>query len=422
MKINQISKGVSICAHETQQFKSASICLNIVTDMTDISAKALLIHLLSRTTTKYPSIFDMNRKLASLYGATITAVSTKVGEALVLKLNLNCIDDRFTLNDEKISSDCTALLCDCLFDPEVSNEAFTAENLEREKRLLCEKIEAEKDEKRIYALNQLIEKMFDGEKYGKDSLGEIDEIKALSGEDVYKVWQDILANSKVQVNVIGGCDLSSIEATLKAKFDSVDRADIKVPTTEFISEVKEQKSFEETQNVKQGKLVMGFRTDMTASRDNLAAMKVMTAIFGSGTFSKLFVNVREKMGLCYYCSASLASSKAVVFVQSGVETANAQKALEAVLNELEDVKKGEFSDEVITSAKLSLNQMLSSTMDSVSSINTWLSSQVLEDEYLSCEKYAEQINGVTREEIIAAANTLKLDTVYILKGESEETN
>lgn len=420
MKINQLAQGVNVCAHETEQFKTASICLNLVTDMQNVSAKALLIHLLSRTNASCPSIFQMNRKLASLYGATITAACSKVGDSLVLKLVLTSIDDRFTLENEKVSTDCTKLLCDCLFAPELDGESFTKENLEREKRLLCEKIEAEKDEKRIYAVNQLIEKMFEGQTYAKNALGDVNEIKALDGAEIFEVYKKLLSSAKVQVNVIGSADLNAIENTLKEKFDGISRDDITCPQTIFDGTVSSVKEFEEEQNVKQGKLVMGFRTDMKASRDNLAAMKVMVAIFGAGTFSKLFVNVREKMGLCYYCSASLANSKGIVLVQSGVETQNMTKAHEAILNELEDVKKGNFADEVIDSAKMSLAEMLTSTMDSVSSINGWLSSQVLEADYLSCDEYAAQIAKVTRDEIIKAANTLKLDTVYTLKSQSEE--
>ncbi len=420
MKINQLAQGVSVYAHETEQFKTASICLNLVSDMQNVSAKALLIHLLSRTNENCPSIFQMNRKLASLYGATITAACSKVGDSLVLKLILNSIDDRFTLENEKVSTDCTKLLCDCLFAPELDSKSFTKENLEREKRLLCEKIEAEKDEKRIYAVNQLIEKMFEGQTYAKNALGDVNEIKALDGAEIYKVYKELLSSAKVQVNVIGSADLNAIETTLKEKFSGISRNDITCPQTVFDGSVSSVKEFEEEQNVKQGKLVMGFRTDMKASRDNLAAMKVMVAIFGAGTFSKLFVNVREKMGLCYYCSASLANSKGIVLVQSGVETQNMTKAHDAILNELEDVKNGNFTDEVIDSAKMSLAEMLTSTMDSVSSINGWLSSQVLEADYLSCDEYAAQISKVTREQIIKAANTLKLDTVYTLKSQSEE--
>ena len=96
------------------------------------------------------------------------------------------------------------------------------------------------------------------------------------------------------------------------------------------------------------------RAGMTYDMDNYAAIKVMTAIFGSGTFSKLFMNVREKLSLCYYCSARLINSKGIIAVQSGVETENIEKALEAIRNELNQVRLGNFSDEDINAAKLSL--------------------------------------------------------------------
>ncbi len=423
MNTKKLSHGLRVCYHKTTQFKTSVVSLNIITPLdSKASHKALLIHLLARTNKNYPTITDMNRKLASLYGAVISPAVQKIGESQVLTLSLICIDDRFALNKEQILSEGVKLLLDCLFTPDITLKGFKEDNMAREKRLLCEKIDSENDDKIHFAYKRMIEEMCCDENYGISELGTKEEINNITGEDVFSVWKQLLLFSQMQINVTGNFSEAVIEDTVATYFEKLERknTDIVDVHTEFITESYGSKTVTEKQKVQQGKLVIGMRAGMTYDMDNFAAIKVMTAIFGSGTFSKLFTNVREKMSLCYYCSARLIANKGIIAVQSGVETENIGKALEAIRHELDEVRSGNFTDEDIKAAKLSLKDSYSSVSDSVMTINSWFTSQCLSGEFLTPEDYINMIENVSREEIIVAANMVTEDTVYILESEKEE--
>lgn len=423
MNTKKLSDGLRMCYHQTTQFKTSVVSLNIITPLdAKASEKALLVHLLARTNKDYPTITDMNRKLASLYGAVISPSVQKVGESQVLTLSLICIDERFALNKEQVLTEGIRLLLDCLFTPDITPKGFKDENMTREKRLLCEKIDSENDDKIHYAYKRMIEEMCCDENYGISELGTKEEINNLTGEDIFTVWKQLLLFSQIQINVTGNFNESIIEDTVESYFEKLGRKknDITDVHTEFITESYGSKTVTEKQKVQQGKLVIGMRAGMTYDMDNFAAIKVMTAIFGSGTFSKLFMNVREKMSLCYYCSARFIPNKGIIAVQSGVETENIQKALEAIRHELDEVRTGNFTDEDIKAAKLSLKDSYSSVSDSVMTINSWFTSQCLAGEFLAPEDYISMIENVSREEIIVAANMVTEDTVYILESEKEE--
>ena len=361
MERKNIAPGVRLFTHSTAQFKSSVVSLNITAPLdADTSARALLIHLLARTSKDYPTVYEMNRRLASLYGATLSASVKKIGEAQVLSLVLTCLDDRFALKGEKVLNEGIALLLDAFLKPDITPDGFRAENVEREKRLLIEKIDSEKDDKRIYALTRMTEEMCRDEFYGIDRLGNREAISALDGKELFRVWKDILFTCPIQINITGNFDKAAAEGLFSDRFNALGRKaeDISEIRTEFISEAYESRTVTEKQKVKQGKLVIGMRAGMTYEGDNFPALKIMTAIFGSGTFSKLFMNVREKMSLCYYCSARLIDSKGIITVESGVETENAYKALDAIRNELDAVRKGDFSDEIINQAKLSIKSLV----------------------------------------------------------------
>ncbi len=422
MKIKTLCSGVKLCSHKTTQFKTSVVSLNIVTPLDKkASHKALLVHLLARTNKDNPSITAMNRKLASLYGAVIHPSVHKIGESQVLTLSLVCIDERFALNKESVLAEGMQLLLDCLFTPDITTNGFKEENLQREKRLLCEKIDSENDDKIRYAYKKMISEMCCDESYGISELGEKDEINAITGEELFTVWKQLLLFSQIQINIVGNFNETLIEDTVLPRFETLERkkADITEVRTEFITESYGRKTVTEKQKVQQGKLVIGFRAGMTYDMDNFAAIKVMTAIFGSGTFSKLFTNVREKMSLCYYCSARLINSKGLIAVQSGVETENIEKALDAIRHELDDMRLGNFTDEDIKAAKMSLKDTYSSVSDSVMSLDSWFTSQCLSGEFLTPENYIDMIENVSREEIIVAANMVSEDTVFILESEKE---
>ena len=423
MEIKKISEGVNLAFHGTGRFKTSVVSVNLICPLDDKSSeRALLCYLLARTNRSYPDMISMNRKLASLYGAVISPKVQKIGESQVLTLSLISVDDRFSLDGKAISEEGIRLLMDSIFSPDITTEGFNEENIEREKRLLIEKIESEKDEKRIYALNRMTEEMCRDEAYGIHKFGTKERIAELTGKDVFLEWKKILTTSPVQINAVGSFDKKMIEEITASYFNNLQRKkeDIIEVRTEFLTESYGSNTVTEKQKVKQGKLVIGMRAGMTFDFDNYPAIRLMTAIFGGGTFSKLFMNVREKMSLCYYCAARLVASKGLITVESGIETENAEKALEAIRNELDEVRKGNFTDETVENAKKSLIDTFCSVEDSVIGIDGFMTSQCVSGTFRTPEEYAELLRNVSREEIIIAANMVTEDTVFILESEKEE--
>lgn len=423
MNTKMIAPGVRLCSHKTEQFKTSVISFNIVTSLGENAGKkALLLNLLAHTSRAYPTITAMNRRLAGLYGAVISPAVRKIGEAQVLSLVLVCLDDRFALDKEKVLGEALKLLSGCLFLPDVTAEGFKEENLRREKRLLIEKLESENDDKRIYALNTMLKEMCCYEAYGIHRLGTKEEIESATCEELLALWKELLFKAPIQINITGSFNEKEIESTVTKLFSRLerDKDSISNPRTEFVTEAYESRYFTERQNVKQGKLVIGMRAGMTYDFDNFPAIKLMNAIFGSGTFSKLFMNVREKMSLCYYCAARLDNNKGIITVESGVETENAEKALNAIRHELDEVRKGNFTDETMENAKKSLCDLYASVYDSVMGINDWMTSFAGKDELTEPSAIGEMINEVCREEIILAAGAVTEDTVFILESNTEE--
>lgn len=414
----EIANGVRACFVNSDRFKTNIMSVHIVLPLeSDMEANSLLCYMLRRRCAKYPSMTYLNRRLAELYGASLACGISKNGDSQDICFRIVSVSDRFALSDEGISKNCTELLLDVLFDPKLENGNFCDEDIELEKRLLIEKIEGEFSEKRVYAKDRLIEEMFKGSAYGKGRFGDKDEIKNVTNERLLKAWKSYLENAVIQFNFVGETD-ESVKALLCEKFASIDRSNVVKIETEFKATADEVKKVDEKLAVKQGKLVMGLRTGLESENENFFPTRVMTDMFGGGPYSKLFMNVREKMSLCYYCSARFSKDKGIILVQSGIEDENEKKATDAILAELDNMKKGNFTSEEIENSKKGLTDAFLSVGDTPESIDAWIGARVLEEDIILPQEYAEKINLVTAEEIKAAAEKVTLDTIYMLSGDS----
>ena len=418
----EISQGVDLISVPATRFKTNEISISFVAPLSEktAAANALLAHLITQTTRSCPSVSQFNRKLAMLYGASIYAGVSKLGENQCITLEASCLDDRFALGDERISSELFSFLCELVFDVKLDeNGSFFEEDIARVKRILIEKIESEENDKRIFALRRLESTMFENEPYGVNRFGSKGSINAATSDDLKNALSYLINNSKIQITVVGNADIQAIAKTAKYYFDSVSRSYIAPKGSVFIGRAESSKTVVDKMDVKQGKLVLGFRVDEQSEFESNAKMRLFCDIFGGGPYSKLFANVREKLSLCYYCSARYDRRKSSIIIQCGCEEENMDKAVSEILNQLDEIKKGNIDDE-LSASKMAIEDLINSVYDDSISLVNWYSSQLCDKKILSPADSVSENKRVTKEGIISAASLLSLDTIYkLVKREVE---
>ena len=415
--IHDAEPGFRVCSYHTDRFKTGILSVNLVVPLAgNVAEKSLLPSLLCASCAEYPDLLSLNRRLAELYGAELTPSASKHGENLVLRITMTMIGDRFALDGESISVECARLLCKALFEPNVENGAFRPDEVAREKRIRLDRIEALKSSKRAWAQKQMLELMCADEAYSLSVLGEEEDISALTPEQLYASWQDLLKTAFVQLQVVGDLEVEPITALFREYFDRVEDRHVVRGETVVIPFAKTVKRGEEEQDIAQSKLVMGFRCGMHEPFENYAAMRTFTDLFGGGTYSRLFMNVREKQSLCYYCAARLTAAKGILTVQSGVETENAERAEKEIRKQLDEMKAGGVTAEDLEKSKRSMEDFFLSVFDTPEELDGWLFSQVTDDEFQTPEDLVADMKEVTVEQVIEMANNISLDTVFLLKG------
>jgi len=417
-----LSNGAEGVFVKNSRFNTTLITFNfyLPTDRERVAEFGLLPFILTTCSKKYPDFSALNFKLSKLYGAALTATCEKIGDYQLLKMAVSVINDKYTLDGEEIVCQATQLLNELVFEPKVENGEFCQSDLDREKRKAIEHIRGEFAEKRVYAKSRMLEEMYKNDSYGVAKCGKIEDVEKITAKSLYKAWEDLLKHAFIRVNVVSDTLPQGIFDTLSQKLDEINRDGITdISATSPTKSVKRANNVSEYSDIKQGKLVMGFSVDKIGGDKDTADVLVFGDIFGGGPYSKLFTNVREKMSLCYYCSARTVRIKGLLTVESGVEADNADKAKKAILNELSEIKNGNVSDMEFDSSIKGITDSLMTYNDSQEALENWYATRIADEEFLSPEEFAQKVKEVTKEDVTAIANKVALNTVYKLLPKEE---
>ena len=413
----RLGDGVWFSDVRDSRFKTMKISANLIVPLSaeHAAANALICGVLSRSCKAYPDFTALSKKLSFLYGAELNASVRKAGDNQVLTLSASGLDDRYTLDGESVARELSLLLCGVIFEPNLQGEAFVPGEVEQERRQLLDLIDSECNDKRIYANAQLVSRMCAGEVFGMKRYGTAETIRAATPQSLYAAWRQLLKTAVFEIMYIGDSAPDRAVEVFRQAFEGIDRAPV-TAQTEVIRAAAQPQHFTEEMDVVQSKLVMGFRAGTALPDREIYATMLMCAILGGTANSKLFCNVREKQSLCYYCGSRYDKMKGIVFIDSGVEGENIEKLEAGVLHEIEDMKNGVITDFEIEATKVALINAYHTSDATVSGMESWYAAQLFDDSWKSIEEMAALINGVTGEEIVAAANRLTLDTVYVLKN------
>lgn len=417
MQITNISNGVEGYYIETSKFKTSRISINmfVKADEKDISAYSLLQMLLVSATTEYPDYTSLNAALNELYGASLYSDVVKFGDMRIIKFVIAFLDDKFTMNKEVVSEKATELLLSAIFNPPLYDGKFKASDFNNNKRLLVEQIRGEINDKRRYAIVNTEKLMYENEPAGIERYGSSEVVESLSNEEIVKAHKKLLKEAFVRVNVVSQSNPQKVFDKIGKSFEALNRNVEKLNVSKFHVNSGKVKTAEEHLDVTQGKLCIGFTLDSDGTRDDAAKSAVFVDMFGGGPYSKLFTNVREKQSLCYYCAARFDSKKSTFLVDSGVLEENREKAYNGILAQLDDMKKGLFTEDELNASKMALCDAVATVGDLAANLDNWYMMMTF-NENETTESYINRIKDVNREDVISKANSTSIDSVYFLGG------
>ena len=397
----------------TERFKTGYVSVDFVMPLTaeNATGMSLLSGVLSRGCRRYPRMDQISRLLAGYYGASFSITASKAGEMELLSFSFTHLDNEYAIDGEDLRAAMMDFLQEILFCPLIENEGFLPDYVEQEKVNLADKIKAQFNDKRIYAAERCKELMCAGEAYGIHEMGDPETLKGFDPQSLYRFYARMMREAYVVISSVGK-DGGGFLDPLAERFPDRPGA---MPETEIKGAAGSAKEIIEPMELNQSKLNLGYRLGQTAL-ENGAACRLFNVLYGGSATSRLFMNVRERLSLCYYCSSNIDRFKNVMFVSSGVEAAKYEEARQEIESQLAAVAAGDFSQEELDHAKIYLIDSIRSLSDSESALASLMLSGTLRGVLQTPEQEIGEIEAVSRETVIAIAREAALDTVYFLKG------
>ena len=413
----EILPGVTLRCFPDHRFKQGCLSFSMVRPMCaeEAALNALIPAVLLRGTEKHPDLRTITWKLDDLYGASLGTQVRRVGDYQTTGLYCGFLEDRFALSGDRILEPMLDFLREVLLEPALENGVFRADYVESEKKNLIATIESELNDKRAYAMGKMLRAMCKADSYGIPRLGDVESVEAITAETAYHHYQKCLRESRIDIFYVGTAPIELVARLLMPIFEKLERNYVNLPAqTPFCDAGGEDLT--ESMDVAQGKLCMGYVTSFTNRDTEFVAMQVMNTVFGAGMTSKLFMNVREKMSLCYAIGSGYYGSKGILTVSAGIDFDKEQLTREEIARQLEAICQGDVTDEELTAAKEALLSSLRGTHDAPGSIEGYYATAALSGMKLTPDTYMDAVRAVTREQVAAAAKSLRLHTTYFLKG------
>ena len=411
----QLADGVYLTYLPGRKFKTSLLSAQFVTPLRQetASAYALLPAVLRRGTVRYPDMGSLSAQLDKLYGARVDYTIRKKGENQCIGFVASCIDDSYVPGGEKLLEQVADLMGELICDPVTERGRFVPAYFDTEKTNLIDAIRSIINDKRDYADSRLLKEMCAGEAYAIPRLGDESGAEKLQPRKLYAQYQELIATARLELIYCGSASLERVERALQSALSALPRETVRetavVRPHQGRSEVLR---IDDRMDVTQGKLGMGFFCGST----DTAALLMGNTLFGGSSNSKLFLNVREKLSLCYYASSLYHRQKGLITVSSGIEFENYQKAYNEIMAQLSAVQNGDLEDWELESAKSTLLNAYASLGDSQGRMENFYLGQVATGLHETPEELAQQVRDVTPERIFRAMQTVKLDTVYFLQG------
>ena len=413
----QLFPGVVLRCMQASRFKQGCLSIQFLRPMaaSEAGTNALIPAILLRGCKSCPDLKQITERLDDLYGASIGTLVRRIGDYQSTGFYCGFIEDRFALEGDAILSPMLALVGQLLLEPIREDGGFSVDFTESEKRNLIAAIDSDRSNKGAYAASQLLKLMCPEDSFGIPRLGEIPQIREIDHRSAWAHYQNILRQSPVEIFYVGSAEPDTVAGLLRPIFASMDRAHQPLPpqSAYHFSPMRQE---QELQQVAQANLSMGFVTPITNRDPRFAAMQLCNVIFGSGQTSKLFMQVREAMQLCYAIGSGYYGSKGIVTVNAGIDTQQEAAAKAAILAQLEACQQGQITEEELTAAKESILSGLQAVYDSPGAMEGYFSTAAISGNPRTPESYSDEIRAVTPAEVIAAARTLTPHSTFILKG------
>ncbi|MEK5039485.1 EF-P 5-aminopentanol modification-associated protein YfmF [Sporosarcina sp. FSL K6-3457] len=412
----ELQEGVTLYIRQSDQFKTVNFSVKWKTalDEKKSARRAVLSNVLQDSNGRYRTQTAFRNTLDELYGTVLYTDVAKRGETHIFSLYAECVNDEY-LAEGGVLDEVLGLIQTTIFDPNFIDGQFDEAIVNREKRSVIERIRSLYDDKTRYAQKRMLELIRPNHAASASSYGTEADVEALTSADLVTAYNDMLNNDEIDIYIVGDIDDNDMIEKIKSTF-TFNARKRQSPVQTLVNETLAVQQVREQQDMKQGKLHLGFSTPVTFRHPDYSKMQVTNGVFGAFAHSKLFMNVREKESMAYYASSAYASHYGLLYVMAGIDADLEEKAVKLIKEQLVALQQGDITELELEQTKALLANGIKSAFDSARGQIEVFDQYKEQDEHFTAEKLITGWQAVTKEDVQQMASEITLEIVYLLSG------
>lgn len=410
---------------KTDKFKTVLMKINFKRKIEEheITIRRLLSYVLLNSSKNYQTERELNIKIEDLYNTGINSTVTRSGKYSILSFMINMLNEKYT--EENMLENSIAFLKELIFNPNVDNGAFNQKSFDLMKKALKEEIESFKDNPKTYSKKRLYQETAPDTIISYNYRGNLEDLEEITPESLYDYYKSVIENDILDIFIIGEVEEEQIKTIISNAIPNFEREAVSEKHYLDYLPPKEENEVEEVGDYNQSNLAISLRFDKLTDFESQYVLQIFNFIFGGGSESKLFKEVREKNSLCYSIGASSLLLDRLIVVSAGIEAKSSKLAINLIKQCLQDMKDGKFATDDIKKAKTTYINGCKEMMDSPQFIiNNYISKEYLGLDLI--EDKMKKIKKVTKKMVVELACKIEIDTIYLLKGgitnEEDTTN
>lgn len=417
----EVRPGVFLTHLREDKFKTACFSVTLLSQLSrdTASMNALIPFVLRRGTTRYPDMEALNGRFDELYGTVIEPVVRRIGEIQCCGFYASFPEDDFLPGGESVLGDALALTLEMLLSPVTRGGLFLPDYVASERENLLDLIAARVNNKRAYAISRCVEEMCCCEDFAVSRYGDEESCRGINYKKLSRHYKALLQEAPIELFYCGRAPLSAVRKLLRDLLATLPRGEINadIGTDVRMNALEAQPRYaEEEMDVNQANLVIGWRLGECMEDPDFPALYVFNDLYGGSPSSRLFLNVREKLSLCYYASSILDVRKGLLLVSSGIQESNYEAAKNEIFAQLDAIRRGEITEEQLETSRAGVMSDLRSAPDTQSALESYYLAQAVTGADVGPLEMAELVSEVTADRVQAIAQSVECDQIYLLKA------
>ena len=419
LKINQ---NMTLAAIRTDKFKAEILKLSIALpanrDALENACFCLLIHVLRSGCEGYPEKADIVCRLNDLYDASCSVSGYALGDNRIFEISADFLSQRYSHGLPVLDGVIDLIyrmLCRPVLDAE---NHFRADVIEREKKVIGDRLKSEKNNSREYAFKRCREILCSEEAYGFSLQSE--DVNPITAPVLTAFYQSFLSEAEITFSYVGDLSAEDVSKKIKEKFGDgwpIKKAEIHPLQCSSKGPDAKIRYEQEVLPLRQSVLTIGMRTGTLLNSPDAHVMWVFNNIYGGTFTSRLFRTVREKLSLCYYCASDFVSSKGLMFVSCGIDADKKELTQQEIFRQLTLLQETLVEPAELRIAKDMAMKDLKDLPDYPSAIVSFRLAREVYGLHDTVENLMKKIETVSAEDVKAMANKIHPDTIFFLHGQ-----